>query len=139
MRRLITLAAVIAITGVIGCEIKTGTAPSTDPNKPDATRKLTLTVADSQTVTQGETDKVMATINRTNFKDEVTIEVSDLPKGVTLESRDMTIPADQNSITLTLKAAADASPTEDHVFHVVAKSKDIKSETANVKLTVKAK
>jgi hypothetical protein len=139
MRRLISFALCFALVGAIGCEMKSGTAPSTDPNKPDATRKLTLTVAKDHTITQGATDNVMVNVNRDNFKDVVTLEVTNLPKGVTLESRDMTIPADQNSITLTLKADADAPTVTDHQFQIVGKSKDIKSEPANIKLTVKAK
>jgi hypothetical protein len=139
MRKLIALSIVSALIGVAGCEMKSGTAPSTDPNNPNATRKLTATASSDHTITQGETDKVTVTVNRSNFKDDVTVEVSDLPEGVTLESRDMNIPADQNTITLTLKAAADATTTTDHLFQIVAKSKDIKSEPLNVKLTVKAK
>ena len=78
-------------------------------------------------------------VNRDHFKDVVTLEVTDLPKGVSLESGDLSIPADQNNITLTLKAAADASTVTDHVFHIRGKAKDITSDPLNIKLTVKAK
>lgn len=139
MRRLIALTLAVGLVGVIGCEVKSGTAPSTDPNKPGETRKITIAVSGDHTVTQGETDDVLVTINRSNHKDEVTLEVSDLPQGVTLESKDVTIPADKSSVTLRLKADAAAPPVENHVFHIVGKAKDLTSEVLNVKLTVKAK
>jgi hypothetical protein len=133
------LTTAFALIAAIGCEIKSGTAPSTDPNKPSATRKLTVTASGDHTVTQGESDKVMINVMRDNFKEPVTLEVSDLPKGVTLEGGDLTVPADQNNITIVLKADATAPTVKDHVFHVRGKSKDITSEPLNVKLTVKAK
>lgn len=139
MKKLVAMTLAVGLAGLFGCEQKSGTAPSTDPNKPDATRKLTITVADSQTITQGGTDDVMVNVNRDNFKDEVKIEVSDLPKGVTLDSKDVTIPADKSNITLRLKADPDAPTFKDHMIHIVGKSKDIKSDVANVKLTVKSK
>ena len=95
MKRLFILTTVFAFVAATGCEMKSGTAPSTDPNKPSATRKLTLTASGDHTITQGESDKIMVNVNRDNFKEPVTIEVSDLPKGITLESGDLTVPADQ--------------------------------------------
>lgn len=138
MKKLLAILA-LSVTAIIGCEKKSGTAPSTDPNQPNAVRKLTLMASGDHTITQGETDDVILTINRDNFKEQVTVEVGDLPKGVTLDTRDLTIPADQSKITIRLKAAADAPATKDATFHITGKSKDIKSEPMNVKLTVKAK
>lgn len=135
MKRLVGLVFVFALVAA-GCEQRTGTAPGTDPSKP---KRLTITVPNpSQTITQDQTDEMMVNINRDNFKDPVTISVSDLPAGVTLETKDLTIPADKNNITLTLRAAANAAPVTDHVFKIMAASGDVKTE-ANVKLTVKAK
>jgi hypothetical protein len=104
MKKLLSLMMAFGLVVAVGCEQKSGTAPSTDPNKPGATRKLTLTVSGDHTITQGETDKVMVNVNRDNFKEPVTLEVSNLPKGVTLESGSLEIPADQNNVTLVLKA-----------------------------------
>jgi hypothetical protein len=139
MRMLFAAAISIGILCPIGCEQKSGTAPSTDPNKPGEVRKLTLTVSGDHTITQGTTDDVMVLVNRSNFKDDVTLEVSDLPKGVTTMTKDLVVAGDKNTFTLTLKADADAPPVKDHMFHIVGKAKDIKSDTLNVKLTVKAK
>ena len=135
MKKLIAIALAFGLIGAVGCEQKTGTAPGTDPNKP---KKLTLRVADSQTITQDKTDEVAVNISRTQFNDPVTIEVKDLPKGVTLETKDTTMPGDKTMLTLTLKAAPDAPPGE-YIIHIIAKGPSIESEAANVKLTVKAK
>jgi hypothetical protein len=129
----------LGLIGTLGCEIKSGTAPSTNPNKPEETRKLTLAVSGDHTITQSETDDVMVAVTRSHHKDDVSLEVSDLPTGITLDSKDVTIPGDKNSITLRLKADANATPVKDHVFHMVGKAKDLTSEVLDVKLTVKAK
>jgi hypothetical protein len=135
MKKLIAIAMAFCLVGAVGCEQKTGTAPGTDPNKP---KKLTLRVSDSLTITQDKTDEFTVNISRSQFNDPVTIEVKDLPKGVTLETKDLTIPADKTMHSLTLKAAPDA-PAGDFIFHILAKGPGIESDTANVKLTVKAK
>jgi hypothetical protein len=69
----------------------------------------------------------------------VTLEVSDLPTGVVVETKDLTIPADQSNLTVRLKADPAAPPVKDHVFHIVGKSGDVKTDPTNVKLTVKEK
>ena len=139
MRRLIALTLAVGLLGAFGCETKSGTAPSTNPNKPGDTRKITIAVSGDHTITQGTTDDIMVNVTRSNHQDPVTLEVTDLPAGVTLDSKDLTIPADKNSITVRLKAAPDAKPVTDHVFHMVGKAKDLTSEVLNIKLTVKAK
>ena len=135
MKKLMAVALAFGLIGAVGCEQKSGTAPGTEPNKP---KKLTLRVADSHTITQDRTDELTVTVTRTQFSDPVTIDVKDLPKGVTLETKDLAIPGDKNTLTLTFKAAPDA-PTGEFVYHIVAKSKDITSDPANIKLTVKGK
>src|SRR5262245_21828045 len=59
MKRVFAMALAVSFAGLLGCEQKSGTAPSTDPNKPDAVRKITLTLSGDHTVTQGETDEVL--------------------------------------------------------------------------------
>jgi hypothetical protein len=139
MKRLITLTLAVGLGGLLGCEQKSGTAPSTDPSNPNAVRKITVTVSGDHTITQGETDDVLVAVTRSHHSDPVTLEVSDLPKAVTLDSKDLTIPGDKNSITIRLKADPTAPPVKDHVFHIVGKAKDITSDPLNVKVTVKAK
>lgn len=139
MKKLVAFVLAIGLAGVLGCETKSGTAPSTDPGKPNSPRKLSITATDSHSITQDKTMEFMVDVTRSNLNDPVTIEVNDLPKGVTLETKDLTVPGDKSRITLTLKAAPDAPPVTDHVFHIVGKTKDITTEPKTIKLTVKAK
>jgi hypothetical protein len=140
MNRLIALVFAIAMGGILGCETKSGTAPSTDPGKPNAAQKLSITAMDSHTITQDKTVDFMVDVTRTNFNEPVVIAVSDLPHGVTLETKDLTVPTDKSRLTITLKAAPDAPPVTDHVIHIAGKSKDIPStDPKSIKLTVKAK
>src|SRR5262245_10754279 len=135
MKRLIAIALAFGLIGAVGCEQRSGTAPGTDPNKP---KKLTITVKESQTIVQDKTDEIDVLVNRTQFHDPVTVEVKDLPKGVTLETKDLTIPGDKNTITLTLKAAPNAT-TGDYTIKILAKAAGDLHTEALVKLTVKAK
>src|SRR5262245_27999896 len=135
MKKLDAIAMAFCQVGGVGCEQKTGTAPGTNPNKPV---KLTLRLAESQTITQDKTDDMTVNISRTEFKDPVTLEVKDLPKGVEVVTKDLTIPADKTMHTITLKAAPDAPPVTDHVIKIIAKGGGAESD-GNVKLTVKAK
>ena len=134
MKRLIAIAMAFALVGAVGCEQKSGTAPGTDPNKP---KKLTIRLADSQTITQDKTDDMTVNISRTQFSDPVTIEVRDLPKGVEVLTKDLTIPGDKTMLTVQLKAAPDAA-VGDHMIKVLAKGGGVEAD-ASVKLTVKAK
>src|ERR1700690_2827614 len=110
MKKLITLMLAIGMASLLGCETKSGSAPSTDPGRPNAARQLSITAMNSHTITQDKTVELKVDVDRENFSEPVMIAVTDLPKGVTLETRELTIPTDKNSITLTLKAAPDAPP-----------------------------
>jgi hypothetical protein len=139
MRMLYTAALSIGILMPIGCEKASSTAPSTNPGRPQDVRKLEIMLSPDHTITQDSTDNIMVTVNRDNFKDEVKFDVRDLPTGVSLITADPTVAADKNSITLQLKATADAKTVKDHPFKVVAKAKDIPEVVKDVKLTVKPK
>jgi hypothetical protein len=139
MRMLYTAALSIGILMPIGCEKASSTAPSTNPGRPQDVRKLEIMLSPDHTITQDSTDNIMVTVNRDNFKDEVKFDVRDLPTGVSLITADPTVAADKNSITLQLKATADAKTVKDHPFKLVAKAKDIPEVVKDVKLTVKPK
>lgn len=135
MKKLIGIAMAFCLVGAVGCEQKTATAPGTDPNKPV---RLTLRLATSQSITQDKTDDMTVNISRSQFNDPVTIEVKELPKGVEVLTKDMTIPPDKTLLTVQLKAAADAAPVTDHPIKVIARGGGAETEEI-VKLTVKAK
>jgi hypothetical protein len=133
------LLASLTLIGVVGCDKASSTAPGTNPNKPSEVQKLTIVVKDTQTITQDRTDEISVGVNRDHFKEPVTLDVKKLPSGVTLVTRDLTIPADKSTITLTIKAAPDATPVEGHMFEITGSAKGLPEVTNHVKLTVKAK
>jgi len=128
---------------VVGCNKETTTsAPSRDTGKPNTPRKLSVTSPGSQTITQDRTDELTVSISRDGFSTPVTIELKNLPKGITVETKDLTLPADKNSLTVTIKAAPDATAVVDHVVQVTVKAKDqsdLPESTTDFKLTVKTK
>lgn len=143
MKKTITaLAAAVAIAFAAGCQQGSSTASSTTPGKPDSKRVLKVTSPGSQTVTQDKTDEFTVSINRDNFSAAVDVDLKNLPAGVTLETKDLTIPADKNSLTVTIKAGPTAAPVVDHMVTVGVKAKnqtDLPEATETFKLTVKSK
>ena len=142
MKRALCAAAGLALLVLTGCQQGSSTAPSTDPSRPGAARKLTITSPGEQKITQDGTDELTVSIRRDNFTGPVDIELRDLPKGVTVVSKDLTIPGDKNSLTVALKAALDTATLDDHPVTVVAKAKDQKDlpeAVTTFKLDVKAK
>jgi len=136
--------AVLGLTFLVltGCDKGSSSAPSTNPSRPGDKRGLTVTSPGSQTITQDGTDKMSISINRDNFEGPVDIRVDNLPKGISVMNQDLTIPADQKSVEVTLKAAADAVPVTDHEVKVSAKpkqEKDMSEAVVGFKLTVKTK
>ncbi|HET6575514.1 MAG TPA: hypothetical protein VFG68_18065 [Fimbriiglobus sp.] len=147
MTRLTSAIAACALAAGVGCNTGTSTAPptsrSTNQSVDDAKRKLTVTVGESQTITQDTTDEITVRIDRDNFKAPVEIGFTDLPKGVSVVTKEMTIPADKDSLTVTLKAGPDAPPVTDHAVKISANVKNQagfnEQKPTQFKLTVKAK
>jgi hypothetical protein len=143
MTRLTCALAACALAAVVGCNTSTSTAPgtsrSTDRAADGTTRELSVSVRGNQVITQDRTDEITVMIDRDNFSAPVDIKVDDLPDGVKLVTEEKTIPADKDSLTITLKAAADAPPVTDHPAKVTAKAQDMPPAETTFKLTVKAK
>jgi hypothetical protein len=143
MRRLTYGLAACALAAAVGCNTGTSTAPGTsrtsNQSADSAARKLTVTVREDQTITQNLTDEVSVMIDRDNFSGPVEVKIDNLPAKVSVVTDKMTVPADKDSLTVTLKAAADAPPVTDHSVKVTAKSADMPEASTTFKLTVKAK
>jgi hypothetical protein len=143
MIRFAYIGVICGLLAAAGCgKTATSSAPSTNPAKPNTPRKLSLKGPSSQSVTQDRTDEMSVSVDREGFTGPVTIYLKDLPKGVTVETKDLTLPADKNSLTVTIKAAPDAPAVVDHVVQVVAKAKeesDMPEVASDFKLTVKTK
>lgn len=81
------------------------------PDAGEADRTFSLSVPfESVALTQGEDTSVLIGINRgESFREDVAVEVSDLPTGVTLATTDPSIKHGSTDATLKLKAASDAA------------------------------
>src|SRR3954471_12987092 len=140
MIRFAKFAVVCSLVAAAGCgKSETSSAPSKDPAKPNTPRKLTVKAPGGQTVTQDRADEMTVSVTRDGFSSPVTIELKNLPKGVTVETKDMTLPADKDSLKVTVKAAPDAPAVVDHVVQVLAKAADMPEVASDFKLTVKTK
>jgi ABC-type glycerol-3-phosphate transport system substrate-binding protein len=139
-RRRSMLLGIVVLT--IGCQQGNSTAPSTDPNRPGAVRRLTITVAGSQTIRQDGTEEVAVTIGRENIKGVVDVEFRNLPPGIAVVTKEMFIAADKSAMTVALRATPTATPVEDHVVTAAARArdeKDLPEVTTTFKLSVKPK
>ncbi|HEY1187469.1 MAG TPA: hypothetical protein VGE74_07410 [Gemmata sp.] len=143
MNRFARLAIVLGLLVAVGCgKTASSTAPSKDPAKPNTPRKFSVKAPASQTVTQDRADEMTVSVDRDGFSAPVNIELKNLPKGVTVETKELTIPADKDSLKVTIKAAPDAPAVVDHVVQVVGKAKgeaDMPEVASDFKLTVKSK
>jgi hypothetical protein len=146
MTRLTYAIAACALAAVVGCNTGTSTAPgtsrSTNQSADDGERKLEISVRGDQTITQDMTDEITVMIDRDNFSAPVEISIDNLPAGVSVVTKDMTIPADKDSLTVTLKAGPDAPPVTDHAVKISANAKNqtgLSEAPTQFKLTVKSK
>jgi hypothetical protein len=90
----------------------------------------------SASITQGKTTDVTVSIKRTGFTDAVKLSFGNLPKGVTVDSKDTTVPKDETKTTVTLKAADDADEVSDHKATVTAEGGGKKPEPATFTVKV---
>lgn len=130
------------VLALVGCQKTTTTAPSTNPSKPEQARKLTITSPGDQKVVVNGTDKFTVRITRDHFSGPVAIEVKHLPPGVSVVTPDMTIPADKDSVEVTVKANPDAKVMDNQSVQLVAhakEQKDLPDSSINFNMDVKAK
>jgi uncharacterized membrane protein len=148
MKKLLFLLTITSVA--IGCSKTTTTGPADTaprggynnaaPRSGEgnaAVKKLTVTAANEQTINRGSTDKVLITINRDNFNDPVTISFSNLPQGIQVEGdKEMVIATGSNTLTVTLKADANATPGDYNVT-INAKAPGLETNAHQFKLTIK--
>jgi len=145
MNRIHLVAVGVAVFALAGCgKEATSTAPAkpgtqAPGEKPGEIRKLTVKAPGTQNVTRDMTTEFSVSVDRDNFAGPIDIELRDLPKGVSIVTKEMTIPAGKDSLTVTVKAAPDAPVVENHVVKVAAKAKDMPEAVTDFKLDVKAK
>ena len=96
-----------------------------------------MTVETPMTVTiqRGQTETMKIGIDRKNFVDAVTVSVSQLPAGVTVDEPSKKIETD--AATFLLKAAKDATLVVNQAMAVKVSGPEGMAVTKHVKLTVK--
>jgi uncharacterized membrane protein len=127
------LLTVALLSGGVGC-----TKGEKKTVEGEGGKKLTLKAPGNTTVKQGDTAAISVDITREKFNDPVELKITGLPEGVSIMEDNMTISKDATSTKLTLKAAADAKPVDDHPVTVTATSGGLKQD-ATFKVTVKKK
>jgi hypothetical protein len=121
-----TLALLGAAMLLVGCNKTTSEAPATNPAKPGETRRLAVTSPGEQDVTRNETETITVRVDRDNFAGPLSVEFRNLPKGVSVVTPDMTIPAGRDSLEVAVKADKDAAVVDDHKVQIAVKAKDQK-------------
>lgn len=137
MTRSLIAAVGAGLVALSGCNQGTSTAPPTAPGQPaGAARKLTVRALYEHKAHRDGTDELTVGVDRDNFTGPITIELRDLPAGVSLATTDMSIPAGKDSLTVTVKATPDAPLVDDHVVRVAAKAADMPEASTTFKLDV---
>jgi hypothetical protein len=98
--------------------------------------RLALSKPADQTMTQGESNKISVSVDRTGFADPVQITFSNLPQGVRVNEE--TIAAGDSSRNFVLIAAPDAAVVNKHIVTVEARGAGIQT-SQTFELTVKAR
>ena len=130
---------VLALAGCGGEKGSSTAPPKAGTDTGGKPRTLTVKAPGDQSVVQDKTTEFKVSVTRDKFDGPVTVAVTDLPKGVSLVTTDMTVPAGKDSLAVTVKAAADAPAVKDHVVKVAAKTEGMPDAEATFKLDVKAK
>lgn len=127
----LALAAGLFITvGLTGCGDTTKTGGG------DNKKQLKVTApATAVTVKPGATEKFTVSVTRTNFDEDVSLEIKGLPDGVTMEDSNLKLDKGVNKKEFTLKAAKDAKLHEGKEATIVAKGGGLTTDPA--KFTVK--
>jgi hypothetical protein len=142
MKRGICVCVAFGLFFSLGCKTSTTTAPSANPNEPEKVRELTVKSPGDQSVRHNGSDKLSISISRKNFDSPVAIELRNLPPGVQVVTKDLTIPPGKTSVDVTLQANPDAKEIKEHKVDVVAIPKDEKGMgevVTDFKLEVKKK
>jgi len=133
MRRFVTfsLFPAAALLILVGCQQATVEGPDH--------MKLTVKKPFDVTIKRGDTNQVTVSIDRTNFRDAVSVSFDNLPKGVTVQDRDSKIATGDNSGKFTLKADDNAELVTNHEAKVTVTGPSGIKVTEPFKVTVKDK
>jgi len=111
--KILTLALVAGVlAGLVGCN-QTATTQQGD-------KVLKLTPPGKTNIEQGGTAKFKVSIKREKFDDPVTVDIKNLPEGVTVEDGGRKFDKGETDHEFTLKAADDAKVQDGHKSTVTA-------------------
>ena len=129
----------LILLSLLGLQVLAGCGKMSSTVSGTSGRKLTLVAPADQSLNQGDNNKVALAIVRQNFEDAVEIEISELPKGVTVAGgTKLSIPSGMlKTDTITLVAEKDATVVNDHRVRVTAKGPEGISVTEFFNLTVR--
>jgi hypothetical protein len=118
MRQFSLLAVAVAVLVLAaGC----GTNPTkTNTVKGEGGKELSLTPPMGTSIKQGETKSVTVKVDRKNLDEPITVEISDLPEGVTAKETTKKLEKGEKEITFTLEAKPDAKLEKGHKVKVKA-------------------
>lgn len=123
----------LSLLTLLGATMSCGTQSSA--SGPAGTR-LALTEPGSQSMTQGESNKVAIQVARTGFADAVRITFSNLPDGVRVDGD--TIRAGESSMDFVLVASPTARVVDKQIVTVKAQGANI-TTSQTFELTVKSR
>ena len=124
--------------GVFSNENNSGTVTTTNrPTYGEADKTFSLKVpALSTSIKQGETDTVTIGVDRgDNFEEDVTLELTGLPQGLTADPARAQIPRSEKEVLIKFSAADDAA-LGDFTIDVVGHPTQGADATSQLKLTV---
>jgi len=123
----LVVAAALAV-GLVGCG-GSNTAQTDDG-------KLTVTKPSDTTLKVGEDKTITVGIKRPDTAEDVTVSLSNLPSGVSVDKNDLKVAKGGTKAEFILKADKDAKEVENHVVTVASKYKDTTAKE-EFKLSVK--
>jgi uncharacterized membrane protein len=139
MRR-ITLAAVLAVAGLVGCNTSEPGGKTSDKTPSKATFNISAPpAATAPTIKQGDRQTVKLTINRgSDFKEDVALS-ADAPAGISVELDPKTVKAsDSKEVAVTISVGKDAD-VGDHTVKVTGKPETGNATTSEFKVKVEQK
>jgi len=127
--RWISCAVAVLLLVNVGCSDKKGKVTG------EGGKVLELTAPGNTTIKQAGKETITVKIKREKFDDPVTVELSNLPEGVTAKEKSMKIDKGSTEASFVLEATDKATVQKGHKVKVMASSGDMKVEkefTVNV-------
>jgi uncharacterized membrane protein len=140
MRRIMLVAAVLAVAGLVGCNTSEPGGKTSDKTPSASTFNISAPpAATAPTIKQGDKQTVKLTLNRgSNFKEDVTLS-ADAPAGISVDLDPKTVKAsDSKEVAVTISVGKDVA-VGDHTVKVTGKPETGNATTSEFKVKVEKK